>query len=157
MWAIGRYAPARRALENWRTFTSTQGVSVGKEFIPFFEGSTLYLDPPDHERLRRVLSERLTTKALSGLVKDVEARADELVTELALRGSFDAVKDLAEVFPVTLVADLIGLPQEGRERLLARASAAFNFFGPANQRRRTPCRCSRRSPNTSAGTRHVSS
>jgi cytochrome P450 len=134
MWAIGRYAPARRALENWRTFTSTQGVSVGKEFIPFFEGSTLYLDPPDHERLRRVLSERLTTKALSGLVKDVEARADELVTELALRGSFDAVKDLAEVFPVTLVADLIGLPQEGRERLLARASAAFNFFGPANQR-----------------------
>ena len=134
MWAISRYDLARRALEDWRTFTSTQGISVAREFVPFFAGSTLYLDPPEHDRLRQVLSERLTTSALRGLVQDVETRADQLVADLARRGSFDAVTDLAEIFPVGLVADLIGLPQEGRERLLARASAAFNFFGPANER-----------------------
>jgi len=134
VWAVTRYAEARQILSNWRAFTSTQGVSVGKEFVPFFENSALYADPPEHERLRKVLSDRLSTKALATLTTEIQRRADEIVAAQVARGEFDAIADIAQVFPVTLVADLIGLPQQGRDGLLERASAAFNFFGPANSR-----------------------
>lgn len=50
------------------------------------------------------------------------------------RGSFDAVSDFAQVFPVSLVPDLLGWPEEGRDRLLTWASAGFNTVGPMNQR-----------------------
>ena len=134
VWAVTRYAEARQVLSDWETFTSLQGVSVGKEFVPFFENSALYADPPEHQRLRKVLSQRLSTKALSDLAGDIMERAEEIVKAQVARGQFDAITDIAQAFPVILVADLIGLPENGREGLLERASATFNFFGPANSR-----------------------
>ena len=74
----------------------------------------------------------MTIAALKGEREKWAAVADELVASLAQRGTFDAVHDLAEVFPMAVFPDLIGLPHEGREHLLAYAAASFNAFGPRN-------------------------
>jgi len=50
------------------------------------------------------------------------------------KGSFDAVADLAQVFPLTVVADLVGIPDSVRNRLLSWADASFTAFGPPNER-----------------------
>jgi cytochrome P450 len=62
----------------------------------------------------------------------ITAMAEALAEALVERGSFDAVADLAQPYSVGVVADLVGLPEEGREHLLERAAAAFNTFGPDN-------------------------
>jgi cytochrome P450 len=134
VWALPRYEECRAALADWKTFTSEEGVSVAPEFKPLFDNSPLYSDPPRHERLRRVLSERLAPRALASLKEDIDERADRLVEALVERGSFDAVADMAAIFPINIVSDLVGLPQEGREHFLERAAATFNLFGPNNAR-----------------------
>ncbi len=53
---------------------------------------------------------------------------------MVARQSFDAVGDLAQALPVSVVIDLIGFPQEGRDRLLDWADGSFNAFGPVNER-----------------------
>jgi len=58
--------------------------------------------------------------------------ADELVAKLVARGSFDAVADLAEVFPLQVFPDAVGIQSEGRENLLPYANLTFNAFGPRN-------------------------
>jgi cytochrome P450 len=134
VWGIPRYDACREVLSDWETFTSEEGVSVAPEFKPLFDNSPLYSDPPKHERLRKVLSDRLSPRALRGLADDIDQRADRLIAMLVEKGSFDAVADMAAVFPINVVSDLVGLPQEGREHFLERAAATFNLFGPNNER-----------------------
>ncbi|MFI1030424.1 hypothetical protein [Streptomyces sp. NPDC020951] len=91
-------------------------------------------DPPDHTRLRALLSDKLAPRALAKLRTRITALADDLVADLVAKGRFDAVPELAAVFPVTVVADLVGLTEEARGPLLSFADAAFNTFGPFNAR-----------------------
>ena len=60
-------------------------------------------------------------------------KAEQLVDGLVSRGSFDAVKDLAEVYPLSVFPDAVGLTGEGRENLLPYGDMAFNAFGPRNE------------------------
>ena len=55
-----------------------------------------------------------------------------MVDRLLSVGSFDAVTDLAQVFPVQAFADEVGIPEEGRENLLPYGNMVFNGFGPHN-------------------------
>ncbi len=65
----------------------------------------------------------------------VEGWADRLVAQLVAKGDFEVVRDFAQAFPLAVVPDLLGWPEdEGKERLLDWASAGFNAFGPLNQR-----------------------
>jgi cytochrome P450 len=109
-------------------------VAYEDQFNAPMKGSVLASDPPDHTPLRAVLSEKLAPKALAKLRTRIAALADDLVADAVAKGEFDAVPDLAAVFPVTVVADLLGLPEETRGPLLSFADAAFNTFGPFNAR-----------------------
>ena len=63
----------------------------------------------------------------------LEREAAKLVDQLVALGSFDAVTQLAEVYPLKVFGDVVGLPEEGRENLLPYANMVFNAFGPRNQ------------------------
>jgi 4-methoxybenzoate monooxygenase (O-demethylating) len=134
IWAVPRYADVRKALKDWANFTSRFGVSVATEFNQFFEGTVLFVDPPRHTELSKVLRASLSPGALKQITAHVEERADAFVAELVECKEFDAIADLADRFPVEVVADLVGLPQDGRESLRRRAAASFNVFGPNNER-----------------------
>ncbi|MFF7640878.1 cytochrome P450 [Streptomyces canus] len=97
-------------------------------------GGILASDPPQHTVLRVILSRMLMPRALRGLGPSVTAVAGELVDRLVVRGEFDAVSDLAEAFTPRFVADLIGLPEEGRDRILEFGAATFDGLGPTGER-----------------------
>ncbi|MEV6001481.1 cytochrome P450 [Streptomyces griseomycini] len=133
-WVLPRYDHVRAALADHERFSSAQGVGYEDQFNTQMKGTVLASDPPDHTRLRALLSDKLAPKALAGLRTRIAALADDLVAEAVAKGDFDAVADLAAVFPVTVVADLIGLTEDARGPLLSFADAAFNTFGPFNAR-----------------------
>lgn len=135
-WALPRYADIRHALLNWRLFSSAQGVALNDGMNTALRGTVLAADPPLHRTLRGVLSERLAPRRLHLLRDDIDAKAATLVDTLVEKGRFDAVRDLARAFPVSVVADLIGIPTEIRDDLLGWADASFNAFGPSNRRTR---------------------
>jgi cytochrome P450 len=134
LWALPRYEQVKAALSDWQAFSSEDGVCVEPAFNEFYRGTVLQSDPPLHDRLRNVLAPRMTPRALSDVKGGIEQRASDLVSSLVDRGSFDAITDLAAIFPVSVVADLVGLPGEERDQLLERADASFNLFGPDNPR-----------------------
>jgi cytochrome P450 len=73
-------------------------------------------------------------RALVEVRSHLEALADALVANLLSRESFDGIADFARQLPVAIVSHLVGLPEEGRERMLDWAAATFNALGPANER-----------------------
>lgn len=135
IYGMARFAEVSAALQDWRTFTSARGVGLAdfareKPWRP--PSLLLETDPPVHDRTRALMSKIVSLGALKALRPVWEAKADALVAALAARGSFDAVTDLGETFPMMVFPDTIGLQEAGRHHLLPYAAAAFNAFGPRN-------------------------
>ena len=135
VWALARHAEVAGALGGWETYSSAAGVGMAdfRKETPWRPPSLLLeADPPDHSVVRKPMLHLMTPKVAASLRADFEAAAEELVDELVGRGDFDGVTDLAEVYPIHVFADAIGLPQDGRHHLLPYAAMTFNAFGPAN-------------------------
>jgi cytochrome P450 len=79
-----------------------------------------------------VLSGVLSPPVLKKLRAGFEEKAEALITELVAKRRFDAIGELAEAFPLSVFPDAMGLPQQGREKLLPHAEMLFNSFGPRN-------------------------
>jgi cytochrome P450 len=133
-YALSRYADVRAGLGDHETFISGRGIGLSDEGNATRKGVIIASDNPLHDQLRAVLSERLSPKAMNVIRAEINEKADALVAEVVAQTSFDAVTDLAQAFPLTIVADLIGLPAADRLRLLEWADAGFNLWGPRNER-----------------------
>ena len=124
----------RAALENWQVFSSAGGVTMNDEMNSKLRGGLLCSDPPTHDVLRKVIERPLTPKAVSALRERVTREAEALVDRLVAKGTFDVATELAPHLPVSIVSELVGLPADGRERMLDWAPANFDCFGPINER-----------------------
>lgn len=133
-WAVSRYDGVREVLGDWERFSAAQGVGANDAVNAATVGTILASDPPLHDTLRGVLAESLSPKAIRSLAGSISEQAHRLVESLVDVGSFDAVGQLARVFPPSIVADLIGFPREVRTRLLPWSDGVFNALGPANER-----------------------
>jgi cytochrome P450 len=134
MYCCARYEEARKVLSDHDTFISSRGVGFNDFLNQAFDGTIIQSDPPAHTALRRTLAQQMSPQAMRELQSGVETQADALIERLLALGTFDGVRDLARVFPLTVVAHLIGIPQDGRDRLLAWGDANFNVVGPENER-----------------------
>ena len=132
-WLLTRYTEVRAATLDWETFSSADGVGLDPELSSQHVGSVLGSDPPEHDLLRAVLSEKLAPRGLAKLRAEISASAAQIASQLISRRRFDAVSDLARKYPIDVLADLLGLPYEGRETLQPGADAVFAFFGPPTQ------------------------
>jgi 4-methoxybenzoate monooxygenase (O-demethylating) len=135
IWAMARHEEVRACLMGWETFCSSAGVGLSdfRKETPWRPPSLiLEADPPLHTRTRAVLTRILSAAAMKKLWTAFEQDAIPLVDRLVERGTFDAIKDLAEVYPLKVFPDAVGLAEEGRENLLPYGNMAFNAFGPRN-------------------------
>lgn len=133
-WAIPRYAPLREALGDWSAFSSAQGTMLNEPTNTATAGIMLNTDPPVHQAMRTVLLAPLRPPALREITPRLREEAGAVVERLVARGSFDAATDLAQHLPLTVVSELVGLGDFGRERMLEWAAATFDAFGPMNER-----------------------
>lgn len=136
VYGVARYSEVHQALTNWQSLRSGAGVGLSNftKEKPWRPPSLLLeADPPRHDAPRAVLEKLLSQRQLKALQEQWREDADDVVAELLSRGlNFDAVTELAEVFPLRVFPDAVGLRQEGREHLLPYGDFAFNAFGPHN-------------------------
>src|SRR5437588_4690634 len=103
IWGMARYEQVNAALKDWETFSSAAGAGLSdfRKEKPWRTPSLLLeADPPAHTRAREVVGQSLSPPALRALRERFEREAIELVNQLAVLGSFDAVTQLAEVYPL---------------------------------------------------------
>src|SRR6266536_3196621 len=138
VYGVARYAEVHAVLNDPQTFCSSRGVGLSdfaKETPWRPQSIILEADPPEHTRTRAVLNRVLSPTVMKQLRGSFVAAAEARVDELLAKGSFDAIVDLAEAYPLSVFPDALGLKPEGRENLLPYAGLVFNSFGPPNQLR----------------------
>ena len=138
-YAAARHAEVRQILNDPATFCSRRGVGLSdfqreKPWRP--PSLVLERDPPEHDRARAVLNRALSATVMRSLRTRFAEAAEELAQTLARQGRFDAIADCAEVYPMMVMPDAVGLSKSGREHLLPYAATVFNMFGPDNELRR---------------------
>src|SRR5262249_62155670 len=91
---------------------------IAEEFVDTFEAlerrSMLTMDPPDHTRLRRLVTKAFTPRMIEGLRPRIEAIVAELLAAVGDRKDMDLIRDLAYPLPVTVIAEMLGVPLEDR-------------------------------------------
>lgn len=132
VWAIPRFAGVKQVLEDATTFVSGKGIAISDEMNDMLVGSIITSDGAAHSRIRSLEAAPLMPRSLDGLREQVNMEARKLVSRLVVRRNFDGVLDLAQHLPVTIVADLVGLPEKGRENMLEWSAAIFQLVGPLN-------------------------
>ncbi|MEJ6710461.1 MAG: cytochrome P450/oxidoreductase [Amylibacter sp.] len=133
LYALPRYDEVSEILRQPLRFVSSRGVSPIPKVNVILVGSTLNSDPPEHDKTRAVTSEPLLPGALKEIEPLLVSSANGLIDTLCKRGEFDAISDFAQFLPVTIVAELVGLPVDS-DQMLKWASATFNLFGTENAR-----------------------
>ncbi|MBL4801377.1 MAG: cytochrome P450 [Emcibacter sp.] len=137
--ACGRHKENKEVFSDWERFVSSRGVGLQdfKLGKPWRDPSiVLEVDPPEHGRTRKILMRLMSPKVMRTLADDFQLAADRLIDELLEKGTFEAVTELAEVYPTTVFPDAMGLRACDKRRLIDYGAMVFNALGPDNDLRR---------------------
>ncbi len=134
-WLLTRYDDVRATLADTVRFSNsfdnltTEGAQLFGALDP---GGLGFRDPPDHTRLRRMLTPEFTNRRLRRLVPLIDAIINEHLDRMAEHGSpADLVASFARPIPSLVVCELLGVPVEQRAELLRLSEGRFEFAGDA--------------------------
>ncbi|MDP9167002.1 MAG: cytochrome P450 [Actinomycetota bacterium] len=96
------------ASDRLKSSVAQREIAKGAEPRPFGQPGFLFLDPPDHTRLRKLAQQAFAPKRVRALEADIVALVDGLLDSVA--GDFDAVADLAYPLPVAVICRMLGVP-----------------------------------------------
>jgi cytochrome P450 len=115
-WAVLRHADVRHVLRHPKLFSSHLGATQIRdaEDLDYVRRMMLNMDPPDHSRLRRLLTKAFTPRAVARLAARIERRARALVDEVAEKGEADFAKEVSADLPLLTLADVFGIPESDR-------------------------------------------
>lgn len=111
-WFAFRHDDVLALVNDPRTFSSRRGMGVGE--LGRQRGSILSSDPPRHNQLRALVSQAFTPRAIEQMAGDIQRIVNELLDAVADAGRMDVITDLAYPLPVTVIADMLGVPADLR-------------------------------------------
>ena len=128
-WLVTRHADVRALLRDPRFGRTYLHVATHAEMgrpeeppehAPFWHvirNGMLDREPPDHTRLRSLVSRAFTPRTVERMRARVQAVVDGLIDDALALGEFDLIAAIAEPLPVTVIAELLGVPEADRHRL----------------------------------------
>lgn len=116
-WHVFRYADVARILSDHATFSSDENRYMPPEQRDNspITSSILRMDPPRHRQLRTLVSQAFTPRMVAQMEPRIKEITDGLLDQVAAKGEMDVIQDLAAPLPVTVIAELLGIPTELRE------------------------------------------
>ena len=120
-WIFGHYRDVDVILRDWQRFSSDgrKAKRPGKRTVipdPGASPSMLSLDPPDHRRLRGLVSKAFTPRAVNALEPHIRSLMQELLDGVDNLSGFDLMDAVARPLPVIVIAEMLGVPPEDRPR-----------------------------------------
>ncbi|HEY8173951.1 MAG TPA: cytochrome P450 [Dehalococcoidia bacterium] len=143
-WVLTRHADISTVLRDQNFFTDGRKIArlrkenekriasgdITREEID--SESMLGLDPPDHTRLRSLVSKAFTPRSVEALRPRIEQVVDELIDQAAAKGAFDVIREIAYPLPVIIIAEMLGIPTEDREQFKSWSDDMAKSVGMAN-------------------------
>jgi cytochrome P450 len=130
MWNVYGYPELQEILSDPATFSSNTMRLIPKGLMPDSEefsmaGFITQIDPPEHGKLRKLVSAAFTRKVVADLEPRIATLTHELLDAAQDRGRFELVTDLAYPLPVIVIAELLGVPSSDRALFKQWADALF--------------------------------
>jgi cytochrome P450 len=128
VWLVTGYEEARAAmtdprLSSHRVYDRLERLRLGEEeesrFSEDLAMNLLNLDPPDHTRLRRLVTKVFTAGAIAPLRPRIEQITDELLDAMAGKDEVELLQEYAYPLPIRVICELLGIPYEDRDEFIA--------------------------------------
>jgi cytochrome P450 len=107
-------------------------IEIEADFEVSRDGSLLEIEPPDHTRIKDVFHQTFTPKRVRELSAKIHTLCEKLADNLLARSqrSADLIEDFAQTIPVTVIADLLGIPEQDRHWLVPWSRGIIGWFEP---------------------------
>ncbi|HET7014113.1 MAG TPA: cytochrome P450 [Streptosporangiaceae bacterium] len=135
-WVVSRHADVVEVSRNSDLFGSWENSAIirhggsVKESIDLQRLILLNIDPPQHTKLRSIVSRGFTPRAIGNLRDRLTERAAEIVRAAVEKGTGDFVTDVACELPLQAIADLIGIPQDDRRKIFDWSNMMVGYDDP---------------------------
>ena len=119
-WALSRFADVVAAHRDWKTYSSEHGLTIDQLSDPDSRvrgTSIIMMDPPDHDRMRKLVSRVFTPRAMAELEPMVREVISSYLSPFDDAEHFDAVADFSAPFPVEVISIMLGVPEEDRQQI----------------------------------------
>jgi len=132
-YALVRYADVVEASRHPQVFCSGKGATsiadLPTEFNEYF-GSMINIDDPRHARLRRIVSRAFSPRLVAKFEDDVRRAAATIVDDLLVTGPCDFVQHVAARLPLKIICDMVGIPGDRYEMVLANTNIILSGADP---------------------------
>jgi cytochrome P450 len=135
-WVVTKYADVVEVLSRYsaaRTPTPEKLESLGMgQLAPIASvmvRQMLFLDPPDHSRVRGLAHAAFTARRIEHLRQHIQEITDRLIDQVAERGEMEVMSDLANPLPAIVTAEMLGVPTEDHQRLKVWSEAFAEMLG----------------------------
>jgi cytochrome P450 len=131
-WSVVRHAEIQHVNRDWETFSAVQGPQL-EPTIREREGHMIVsMDPPDHSRIRRLISSGFTPRMIAELESSIIRRTEQILDDVEARGTCDFVTDVAYQLPMHVIADIVGIPDHERPWVFQNAEAMLRAQDPTS-------------------------
>ncbi len=140
-WVLTRYDDVVSTMQDFKRFSSkgrfTRVIEgelpepVLEKIAPLirhYSTGLINVDPPDHTRMRALVHKAFSPRVLERLRSHIQEITDELLDEVQPRGEMEVIREFAYPLPVIVIAELMGVPQEDRDRLKGWSGRIIEFM-----------------------------
>jgi cholest-4-en-3-one 26-monooxygenase len=136
-WAVTKHADVLEVSRSSELYSSQEKTAIIRHSTGVTEESLgmqrlilLNIDPPQHTKLRGIVSRGFTPRAIGNLREVLAARAERIVQLALTEGTGDFVNDVACELPLQAIAELLGIPQEDRRKIFAWSNEMIGYDDP---------------------------
>jgi len=104
--------------------------SMSEPVLACFHLSMAMQDPPNHTRLRGLVTQAFTARRVEDMRPRIRVLVECLLDRIAPRGAMDVIRDFAHALPVTVICEMLGIPDEDRHQFLNGIVAAGRILDP---------------------------
>ncbi|MCZ1073093.1 cytochrome P450 [Rhodococcus sp. A5(2022)] len=138
-WVVSRHEEVREVSRRSDVFSNWENTAIPRfnddiprEAIELQRHVLLNKDAPEHTKLRKLVARGFTPRGINGLRDELNARAKKIVEEACQAGRGDFVTQVAAELPLQAIAELIGVPQEDRDKIFEWSNQMTGYDDPDN-------------------------
>src|SRR6202453_3169957 len=116
-WMTTKHRQAVRLHRDYESFTAVNGPLIQPADLFSSYPTIINMDPPGLNKRRKLISNAFNPRAIAKLEDGIRARAARMIDALLAEGGGDWISDVADALPMTVIGDIIGIPEEDRPRI----------------------------------------
>lgn len=128
-WNVFRYDDVQQVLSDYKAFSSQFRSGGVADADQPFAASIISTDPPRHRQLRNLVTQAFTPRAVDALAPRISYLVNDYLDQVTAHGQMDVIHDLGYPLPVTVIAELLGVPAADREQFKKWSDAVVSTAG----------------------------